>query len=142
MQEEQQNYGTQRIGEATRVTESTAPAATGPVGISSGEERTWSVVAHLSIFANLFTPFLGPVVALVIWLVYRDRSERVAWLVVLSLGWVTTGVLTLVLIGFLLIPFMLVLTLVPLVHAAYAAYKVGGNEEYRYPLVADLVQGR
>jgi uncharacterized Tic20 family protein len=31
------------------------------------DENTWSVLAHLSIFLNLFTGFLGPVAALVIW---------------------------------------------------------------------------
>lgn len=154
MQEEKQNYGTQGIGETGHVAEGPANPAMGHAGVSLAEERTWSVVAHLSIFANLFTGFLGPVVALIIWLVYRDRSERVAfhalqslwyqvaWLVVLSIGWVMTGVLTLVLIGFLLMPIMLVLTFVPFVHAAYAAYKVSRDEEYRYPLAADLVQGR
>ena len=43
------------------------------------DENTWSVLAHLSVFLNLFTGFLGSVAALVIWLVYRDRSPRVSF---------------------------------------------------------------
>ena len=50
--------------------------------------------------------------------------------------------LTFVLIGFLLIPAMLVLTLVPFAHSAYAAYRVSKDGEYRYPIVADFIENR
>jgi uncharacterized Tic20 family protein len=154
VQEEKQNYGAQGIGGAGQVAGGPASPTAGRAGVSATEERTWSVLAHLSIFANIFTGFLGPVVALIIWLVYRDRSEKVAfhalqslwyqiaWLVVLGIGWVTAGVLTVVLIGLLLMPVMLILTGVPFVHAAYAAYRVSQGDEYRYALVADMMQGR
>ncbi len=49
---------------------------------------------------------------------------QVAWLVLLGAGWAFTGLLMLVLIGFLLVPVMVLLTLVPFFHAAYAAYRV------------------
>lgn len=139
MQTEQQNYG---MAEEVRA------------GVSAQDERTWSVLAHLSIFLNLLTGFLGPVAALVIWLVYRDRSERVAfhalqsavyqaaWLVILGVGWALTGLLTFVLIGFLLIPGMAVISIFPFLHAAYVAYRVGKDEDYRYPYAADLIEPR
>src|SRR5919202_425175 len=126
----------------------------GPVIMGTQEERTWSVLAHLSIFLNLVTGFLGPVAALVIWLVYRDRSSRVAfqalqsmwyqvaWLVILVAGWAVTMLLMLVLIGFLLVPVMALITVVPFVHSAYAAYRVSKDGEYRYPLIADLIEAR
>jgi uncharacterized protein len=122
--------------------------------ISAQEERTWSVLSHLSMFLNLLTGFLGPVAALIIWLVYKDRSREVAfhalqsmwyqigWLVILAVGWTVTGLLTMILIGFLLIPVMAVVSVVPFVHAAYAAYKAGKGDEYRYPVAADLTDGR
>jgi len=125
-----------------------------PAVLGTQEERTLSVLAHLSIFLNLFTGFLGPVAALVIWLVYRDRSQKVAfhalqsvwyqvaWLVLLGVGWALTGLLTLVLIGFLLIPAMALITVVPFVHAAYAAYRVSKGDDYRYAFVADLMENR
>ena len=120
--------------------------------ISAQEERTWSVLSHLSMLLNLFTGFLGPVAALIIWLVYKDRSSRVAfnalqsmwyqigWLVILAVGWTVTGLLTMILIGFLLIPVMAIVSVVPFVHAAYAAYRVSRDEGYRYPIAADLVE--
>ncbi len=47
-----------------------------------------------------------------------------------------------VLVGFLLVPAMLILTVFPLAHSAYAAYKVGQGEDYRYPVIADLIENR
>jgi uncharacterized Tic20 family protein len=126
----------------------------GPATMEAQTEKTWSVLAHLSMFLNLFTGFLGPVVALIIWLVYRDRSSRVAfhalqsmwyqvgWLIILAVGWAFTGLLTMILIGFLLMPVMAVISVVPFAHAAYAAYRVNKGEDYRYPFVADLVESR
>ncbi len=125
-----------------------------PVSMGTQEERTWSVLAHLSIFLNIVTGFLGPVAALVIWLVYRDRSSRVAfqalqsmwyqvaWLVILFAGWAMTTLLMLVLIGFLLVPVMALITVVPFAHGAYAAYRVSKDGEYRYPLIADMIEAR
>jgi uncharacterized Tic20 family protein len=122
--------------------------------MSTQDERTWSALAHLSIFLNLVTGFLGPVAALVVWLVYRDRSSKVAfqalqsmwyqvaWLVVLVAGWTVTGILTIVLIGFLLMPAMALISVVPFVHGAYAAYRVKRDGEYRYPFIADMIERR
>ncbi|MCA1729177.1 MAG: DUF4870 domain-containing protein [Actinobacteria bacterium] len=131
-----------------------APRHPSGTGVGTPEERTWSALAHLSIFLNLFTGLLGPLVAFAIWMAYRGRSERVAfharrslwyqvaWLVILAVGWTVTGILTLVLIGFLLIPVMMMLSLVPFLHAAYAAYKVSRGVDYRYLWAADLLKGR
>jgi hypothetical protein len=122
--------------------------------MSAQDERTWSVLAHLSMFLNLVTGFLGPVAALVVWLVYRDRSPKVAfhalqsmwyqiaWLVILAAGWILTTLLMVVLIGFLLIPVMIVVSVLPFVHAGYVAYKVNQGDEYRYPIAADLAHRR
>lgn len=124
----------------------------GTVGMDTQEERTLSIVAHLSIFLNLIMGFFGPVVALVLWLVYRDRSKRVAfqalqsmwyqaaWIVILGAGWALTGLLTLVLIGFLLIPVMALVSIVPFAYGAYAAYRISKDGEYLYPFIADFIE--
>ena len=145
----EQNYGRPpEPGDATG-----GPADGYPIGdgMSPQDERTWSVLAHLSVLAGLVG--LMPLGALVIWLVYKDRSQRVrfhalqalwyqvAWLVILVVGWFVTFVLSLVVIGLLLVPVMLVASLVPFVHGCYAAYRVNGGEDYRYPFVADRVDG-
>lgn len=121
--------------------------------LDSRDENNWSALAHLSVLLNLVTGFLGPVAALVIWLMYRDRSPRisfhalqslwyqVAWMVILGVGWTITALLTIVIIGFLLIPVMIVVSFLPFAHMAYAAYRVYHGVDYRYPFVADLVGG-
>lgn len=153
MAEEQRNYGIEPEPEDSGSGGSGAGTPSSTVAMSPSDENTWSILSHLSIFLNLFTGFLGPVAALVIWLVYKDRSPRVsfhalqslwyqvAWLVILSVGWTVTFVLMAVLIGFLLVLPMLVLTFVPFVHAAYAAYRVNQGVDYRYLWIADMVSG-
>lgn len=155
MSEEQRygdpNYGT--VGE--QGAQGGAPAGgIGGTVVSAGNERAWGALAHLSIFVNIFTVILGPVVSFVIWLVYRDRSReiafqalqsmwyQIAWFVALAAGWAVAGVLMAVLIGFLMVPFLAILTLVPFVHSAYGAYKIGKGEEFRYPFIADMIDGR
>ncbi len=147
MQQQDPNYGTPREEEPrlTRV----------PVGggMSAQDERTWSMLAHLSVLLNIVTGIGGPIAALVIWLVYRDRSPRVsfhalqslwyqvAWAVILFVGWFVTGILSIIFIGLLLIPVMLIATLVPFVHQCYAAYKVYQGVDYRFPIIADMIDG-
>jgi uncharacterized Tic20 family protein len=142
MQQEDPNYG--RAREGSRLTGVR-------VGMSAKDERTWSILAHLSILLDLVTGIGDPIAALIIWLVYKDRSQRVAfhalqslwyqvaWIVILSAGWLITYILMLVLIGFLLIPVMAIVSVVPFVHQCYAAYKVSQGVEYRYPIIADMV---
>ncbi len=120
-------------------------------GMSAQDERTWSMLAHLSVLLSLITGIGGPIAALVIWLVYKDKSQRVAfhalqslwyqvaWAVILFVGWSITFLLMFVLIGFLLAPVMAIASLVPFVHMCYAAYKVYQGLDYRYPVIADMV---
>ncbi len=146
MQQQDPNYGSPREeSQLTRV----------PVdgGMNVQDERTWSMLAHLSVLINLVTGIGGPIAALVIWLVYKDRSQRVAfhalqslwyqvaWAVILLVGWTLTFILMIVLIGFLLVPVMALVSLVPFVHQSYAAYKVSQGIDYRYPIIADMVDG-
>ena len=151
MTEERGNYGVEP--EPGRPADGSGPGGPTMTMMGARDENTWSAVAHLSIFLNLFTGFLGPVGALVIWAMYKDRSPRVAfhalqslwyqvaWMVILVVGWTLTTFLMIVLVGFLLVPVMIVASLVPFVHMAYAAYKVNQGVDYRYPWISDLVAG-
>jgi uncharacterized Tic20 family protein len=66
---------------------------------------------------------------------------QVAWVVILGVDWAVTGLLTVVVVGFLL-PVMAIVTVVPFVHTGYAAYRVSKGEDYRYAFVADLIEDR
>jgi uncharacterized Tic20 family protein len=118
------------------------------------DERTWSVIAHLSVLAALVG--LMPFGALLVWLIYKDRSERVrfhaaqalwyqvAWIVVFMAYALVTVVLSVVTLGIAaiaLVPLAFLLAVVPLAHGCYAAYRVSQGEDYRYPMIADKVDG-
>ncbi|MBW8011006.1 MAG: DUF4870 domain-containing protein [Chloroflexi bacterium] len=123
--------------------------------LSESDERLWAMLAHLSVLVNLFTGFLGAVIALVIYIMYKDRSKFVAYhsfqalifqLILLGIGvlvgiaWGATWLLSMVLIGLICIPFTCILSLIPLAGIVYAV--VGGiqanqGEDFRYYLVGD-----
>jgi hypothetical protein len=52
----------------------TEPKASQPP-LTTREENTLAMIAHLAILLNLVTGVLGLVVALVIYLAYKDRSR-------------------------------------------------------------------
>ena len=120
-------------------------------GMSARDERTWSMLAHLSTLLNLITGIGGPIGALVVWLVYKDKSRRVAfhalqslwyqvaWIAILFAYFVVSFVLTFVIIGIFMFFLMPLIALVPLVHQCYAAYKVNQGVDYRYPIIADMI---
>ncbi len=126
----EENYGIQRDWEPRSAA---VPRATGG-HLGAADGRSWAALAHLSALLNIFTGFLGPVAAFVVWLVYRGRSPAVArhamrsvvyqsvWLVALFVGWSVTFFLTAFLVGILLWPVMGVLTLGFFGHALYEAY--------------------
>lgn len=132
------NYG---IQEEKREVRHPSPAGV----MSAADERSWSALAHLSAFLNVFTGFLGPVAAFVVWLVYRERSSVVAhhamrsvvyqslWLGGLFIGWTVTFFLTAFVVGVLLWPVMGLLTLAFFAQAsleAYRAYRGVGSRPY------------
>ena len=141
-------------GYGTFGTGNEGPLAGDASGMSATDERTWSMIAHLSTLLTLISGIGGPVAALVVWLVYRDRSDRVAfhalqslwyqvaWLGIFAVYGLATVVLSMVTLGLatiVLVPLALLLAILPLVHQCYAAYKVNQGIDYRYPIVADMV---
>jgi uncharacterized Tic20 family protein len=131
--------------------------------LSPAEERTWSLLVHLSVLVNLVTGFAGPVAALVIYLIYKDRSSKVAYHALqamifqliwwygcgLLIGamWATIGVLSAVLIGIILIPFAILMTLVlallpmgAVIYGIIAAIQVNQGQDFKYWLVGDWVR--
>ena len=133
---------------------------TPPPPLSPSDERTWAMLAHLSTLLNLVTGFLGPVAALVIYLVYKDRSRYVAYqslqsLVFQLVAWVgggalvgiaaaIAGALSTALIGLLCWPCVAVLALIPLgalVYGAIGAIQCSQGQDFRYWLIGDWVRG-
>ena len=128
--------------------------------LSPSDERTWAMLSHLSILLNLATGFLGPLAALGIYLVYKDRSRYVAyqsmqsfifqligWMgggALAALLWLISGSLVIVIIGCCLMPIALIFTLVPLaalVYGVFAAIQTNQGLDFKYWLIGDWVRG-
>ena len=135
-------------------------SATGPRTLSPSDERTWAMLAHLSILVNLVSGGLGVVAALVIYLLYKDRSRYVAyqslqafifqlvfWVgggVLIGLAWAISGILSIVAIGCLLMPIALVLSFIPIgavVYGVVAGVQCSQGDDFQYWLVGEWVRG-
>src|SRR4030042_1920903 len=118
------------------------------------------MLAHLSILLNLVSGFLGIIAALLIYLVYKNRSNYVAYQSMQSflfqliwwfggglltgLVWAVTGVLSAVIIGLVLIPLACVISLIPLASLVYGimgAVQCNNGQDFRYWLIGDWVRG-
>ncbi len=141
-----------------------APMPPAPQPLPVSEQRTWSMLAHLSVLLNLVTGFAGPIGALIIYLIYKDRSRRVAYDALQSMifqaiwwyggglligaMWAVVGVLSAILVGIILIPFavvgtllLLLLPLGALVYGVIGAIEVYQGHDFKYWLVGDWVRG-
>ncbi len=127
--------------------------------LSPSDERTWAMLAHLSVLLNLVTGILGPVAAFLIYLVYKDRSRYVAYHALQStifqaiwwvaagflavIAWTISGILAVVLIGCLLMPVALLISLLPvgaLIYGVIGAIQVNQGQDFRYWLTGDWVR--
>jgi uncharacterized Tic20 family protein len=139
--------------------DSSALTVSQPEPLTTSDERTWAMLAHLSILLNLFTGVLGPVAALIIYLVYKDRSRYVAYqslqaflyqLIVLigggalvAIAWTISGLLAVVLIGCLCMPFALLLTIALIAAPIYSivgAIQCNSGQDFKYWLIGDWVR--
>jgi uncharacterized Tic20 family protein len=138
------------------------PALQGSGGapLSSSDEKTWAMIAHLGVVLNLLTVFLGPIVPLIIYVAYKDRSRYVAYqalqaLIFQLVWWIGAGViaffltvvgsaLSIVLIGLLCFPIAGLIALIPLASLIYGivgAVQCSQGQDFRYWLIGDWVRG-
>jgi uncharacterized Tic20 family protein len=114
-----------------------------------------SAIAHASILAVFIMGPLTLIVPLVIWLSERNRPkptgdvifharqafffQAAAYLVTLVSG-LTVGLLTLIFIGLLLIPFVIVFFLGAVIYGVYGGAEVWQGRPFRYRYVTDFIE--
>ena len=119
-------------------------------GLSPSDERTWSLVAHVSglVAAFFFVGFLGP---LIVMLVCGPRSAFVRrhavealnfWILLFALSvlGIVFGVVTLGFGFFIVIPLGAIIVLVAVLFAVLGAVAANQGQEYRYPINLRLVK--
>ena len=105
------------------------------------DDKTMALIAHLS---AIVVGFLGP---LVIWLMNKDKADK-AWLneqakeslnfqITVFIAYLVAGVLTMVLIGMLLIPVIMIGNLILCI---MAGMKANEGVSYRYPFALRLIK--
>lgn len=105
----------------------------------SKDECNLAMLSHL---LGIFTSFIG---ALIIWLIKRhdsgfvgqESAEALNFQITIALGWIVAAMLTVILVGFLLYPVLVVVNLIFSILAAVSASKGVG---YRYPFTLRLVR--
>jgi uncharacterized Tic20 family protein len=132
---------------------------TPPAPLTPAEERQWAMFAHLGVLVNLVSGFLGPIVPLAIYMIYKDRSRYVAyqslqalifqliwWVgggVLTGIAWSVTGALSAVIIGLACIPFACIISFMPLVALGYGIYggiQTSQGQDFKYWLVGDWMR--
>jgi uncharacterized Tic20 family protein len=135
---------------------STPPVVT---PLTPSEERTWAMLAHLSCLLNLATGFFGAIAALIIYIIFKDRSRYVAyqafqsmimqlicWIgggILIAAAWTLSSILMAVVVGIFCMPFACVLSLIPFANVGYSiigAVKCNQGEDFKYWLVGDWVR--
>jgi len=136
-----------------------SPTPPRPLPLSPSDERTWAMLAHLSVLLNLLSGFGGPVAALIIYLVLKDRSRYVAYHALQSLifqliwwaggsalagiAWALSGALSVIAIGFLLMPLACLISFLPigaLIYGVIGAIQTSQGQDFKYWLIGDWVR--
>jgi hypothetical protein len=103
------------------------------------DERTMSMLSHI---LGLFTSFVGP---LIIFLVAREdqpiakahAKEALNFQITLALATIVSGILTIILIGFL---GLIAVGIGNIIFSILAAMAASRNEDYRYPVCIRFVK--
>jgi len=128
--------------------------------LSQSEERQWALFAHLGVLVNLFSGLLGPIIPLVIYMVFKERSRYVAyqslqalifqliwWIgggILAGVTWAIAGALSAIFIGLLCMPFACVFSAMPLIALGYGIYggiQASQGQDFKYWLIGDWVRG-
>ncbi len=118
------------------------PGGTGVV--TEKEARQWGMFAHLSAFAGFVIPFGNIIGPLIIWQMKKDLpfvdeqgKEALNFQITVSISVFVCMILTLVLIGLLLLPLVVIGSFV---FTIIAALNANNGENYRYPIAIRLIK--
>ena len=131
-----------------------------PAALTLSDERTLAMLAHLSNLLNPVTGFLGMLVPLGMYLIYKDRSRYVAYQSLQSfifqliwwfgagaiavVLWTISSFLAVLIIGCFIMPVAALITILPvasLIYSIYAGIECSQGRDFRYWLIGDWVRG-
>jgi uncharacterized Tic20 family protein len=115
------------------------------VAMEEKDARTWAMFCHIGAFAGYIIPFGNIIAPLIIWLIKKAESplvddqgkESLNFQISVTIYAFIALLLTLILIGYILFPALVVFDLVMVI---VAAVKVNEGEKYRYPLCIRFIK--
>ena len=112
---------------------------------SSFSEKQWAMACHLGSLLGFAVPFGHIIVPLIIWSMYKDRSELVDRQGKESINFqlsMTLYVIVSILLIILIIGIFMLITLVMLsmILVIIAAIKVDQGEDFRYPVTIRFIR--
>ena len=114
-----------------------------------------AALAHLSFLTVMIIGPFSIAIPLIIWLLERNKPDKsllvefhakqafffqlAVYIITAALG-IVVGILSIIVIGLLLIPFLILFPLACVIYGIYGGVKVWNGEEFRYVYVADFVE--
>ncbi|RKY77092.1 DUF4870 domain-containing protein [candidate division KSB1 bacterium] len=113
---------------------------------NTDKSRSWAMLCHLSalsIFVGI--PFGNIIIPLIIWLLKKDESElidangkeSINFQITFTMVLIITGILCMLVIGFIFLPVVLIADLVFVIQATI---KTNEGTEYKYPYSIHFIQ--
>ncbi|HMS41978.1 MAG TPA: DUF4870 domain-containing protein [Pyrinomonadaceae bacterium] len=117
----------------------------GNMSLQTPDEKQMGLFLHLSQLLNYVIPFGGIVAPIVLWQMNKDKMQALDahgkmvtnWLISSLIYWVVSGVLAIVLIGFL---GMLALFVMGIAFPIMGAIKANNGEFWEYPLTIKFIK--
>ncbi|MCD5397710.1 DUF4870 domain-containing protein [candidate division NPL-UPA2 bacterium] len=105
----------------------------------SRQEKMWAMLCHLGAFSGFIIPFGHIIAPLVIWLIKKEGSplvddqgkESLNFQISMTIYYLVAGILTLILIGFVLLIGLVIFSIIMVI---MASVKANDGEKFRYPL--------
>jgi len=112
---------------------------------SSSEANLWSMLCHLSSLLGFVIPFGNLVGPIVVWAIKRQEipavdahgKESLNFQITVTIAAIIAGILCFVIIGFILLPIIL---LAWVILTIIASVKANAGESYKYPFTLRLVK--
>jgi uncharacterized Tic20 family protein len=122
-----------------------------PPSSNESQARMWNMWCHLSALAGFVIPFGSVIGPLIIWQIKKNELPSVdvhgkaslnfqlTVLLAVMVGGAAAFALSLICIGYLLIPVVFLIWLAGVVFAVIAGVKANNGEDYRYPYSLTLI---
>ena len=129
------------------------PASPVPTtGSPESQARTWNMLCHLSALAGYLIPFGTVIGPLLVWQIKKNEfpsvdvhgkaslNFQITVTIAVAGGAVVALVLSLICVGYLLFPVVMLVGLAGVVFAIIAGIKANNGEDYKYPFSLELVK--